>query len=173
MTALVAAACFGAAAPLSKLLLRHRGVAALSFLLYVGAFLALTLVSAIRGASPETRVGRRDLAGLATVATVGGVVGSLLLNLEAPLTVVLAEHVTVGIAVASVLMIGGVAAFLSERHEHRHVHATTEHDHLHEHDEHHQHEHDRAQAAGHSHSNRHAETAHAHAHASDAHHSHG
>ena len=131
--ALVAATCFGAAAPVSKELLRHSGIAALSFLLYLGAFVALSLVSAMRGPSREARFSRGDIPGLAAVAVAGGVVGpllllfglhrttgmagSLLLNLEAPLTVLLAvaffgEHLSARLLVAAGAVFAG-AGFLA------------------------------------------------------------
>jgi drug/metabolite transporter (DMT)-like permease len=77
-------------------------------------------------------------------------------------------------AVAAVLMAGGVALLLRERHSHRHVHEPLEHDHVHVHDEHHRHEHPPgvASAEPHAHLHRHERLEHEHPHVSDLHHRH-
>jgi drug/metabolite transporter (DMT)-like permease len=126
-----AAACFGVAAPLSKQLLRHSGIATLSFLLYAGAFAAVTVGLAARGASSETPLSRRDLPALSLLSGLGGVLGplllliglqhttgmagSLLLNLEAPLTLILAiglfgEHLQPRLLLAAAVVFAGAAA---------------------------------------------------------------
>lgn len=134
--ALGAALLFGAAAPLCKLLLPGAHPLALSALLYLGggaALLALPLLSrpaAARSKAPEARLRRADAPALAAVAVLGGVlgplllltglqrvsgtVGSLLLNLEAPLTVLVAvaffgEHLGRTGAAAAALIVAGSA----------------------------------------------------------------
>lgn len=107
---LAAAVLFGASAPVSKLLLPHFGLLTLSGLLYLGAGLGLTLLQATRLRSTadgrEAKLRRADLGSLGAIVLLGGVVGpvlmlfglqrlsglaaSLLLNLEAPFTVLLA-----------------------------------------------------------------------------------
>jgi len=106
---LVAAALFGASAPLSKLLLPGTGPVALAALLYLGAGLGLSLLAGARraeAAGREASLRREDLPTLLAIAGTGGVLGpvlmlvglerlpaltsALLLNLEAPLTMVLA-----------------------------------------------------------------------------------
>src|SRR5439155_24809250 len=111
--ALAAAALFGVSAPLAKMLLPGTGPLPLAAFLYLGAGLGLTGVGALAraragpGSVPrEARLRPDDLPLLAVVIAAGGiagpvlmllglqrvsaVAGSLLLNLEAPLTILLA-----------------------------------------------------------------------------------
>jgi len=112
MTALAAAVLFGLSTPFAKLLLPGMGPLMLAALLYLGAGLGLSVVTllAARPAADttarETPLRGADLPLLLAVIAVGGVaapvlmlfglahvsavVGSLLLNLEAPLTMLLA-----------------------------------------------------------------------------------
>jgi drug/metabolite transporter (DMT)-like permease len=136
---LAAAALFGASAPLAKRLLPGVSPAMLAGLLYGGAGLALTGWGLARrrrasaGApSPEAALRRTDLPALAAIVILGGVVGpicmlwglgrlsavsgALLLNLESPLTALLAvllfrEHLGWRSALA-ILVIVGAAALL-------------------------------------------------------------
>jgi drug/metabolite transporter (DMT)-like permease len=101
-----AAALFGLSAPLSKLLLDAVPPVLLAGLLYLGAALGLWLARAARPASAEARLAPADAPTLFAIVLSGGVfgpvlmllglarvsalVGSLLLNLEAPLTAALA-----------------------------------------------------------------------------------
>jgi drug/metabolite transporter (DMT)-like permease len=107
---LLAAALFGVSAPLAKLLLAEADPFVLAGLLYLGGGLALAALRGLRrGAAPagrEAPLGRADLPLLGAIAAVGGmagpvlmlvgltrvsgVAGALLLNLEAPLTILLA-----------------------------------------------------------------------------------
>jgi drug/metabolite transporter (DMT)-like permease len=126
-----AAILFGASAPVSKLLLPELGPLVLAGLLYLGAGLGLTLYGLVRPqrrVDREARVSRRDLGLLAGITVCGGIVGpvlmlvglgrvsglagSLLLNLEAPFTMVLAvlffrEHMGRRVWVAALLIVGG------------------------------------------------------------------
>jgi drug/metabolite transporter (DMT)-like permease len=102
---IASAALFGLSAPLSKGLLASIGPMLLAGLLYLGAGAGLTIVSVIRG-RPWPRFKRRDWWRLALIAGFGGfagptlllvglqrvsgALGSLLLNLEAVFTMVLA-----------------------------------------------------------------------------------
>ncbi len=127
---LCAAASFGVSAPLARLLLGHVTPVLLAGLLYLGAACGLWLFWVIAPRSKESPLSRRDLGRLSIVVVAGGVVapvalmfglmrvtgltGVLLLNLEAPLTVLLAvvwfrEHLgrRAGLAVAAIF--GGVA----------------------------------------------------------------
>src|SRR5438132_1533073 len=135
--ALAAAALFGVGAPLAKLLLPGTGPLPLAAFLYLGAGLGLTGVGALARAragpgsvSREARLRPDDLPLLAVVIAAGGiagpvllllglqrvsaVAGSLLLNLEAPLTIVLAvavfgEHLGRRGALAAALVALGAA----------------------------------------------------------------
>jgi drug/metabolite transporter (DMT)-like permease len=115
MSGLASAILFGISAPLAKLLLPRIDPWVLAGLLYLGAGVGLTLLRAVRGivgANPidtRSRLRRRDWPLLITIAAVGGgagplllltglghvsgVAGSLLLNLEAVFTMVLAVTV--------------------------------------------------------------------------------
>lgn len=78
-----------------------------------------------------------------------------------------------GFALASVLMLAGVALHLAESHAHEHEHEALEHEHAHVHDDgHHDHVHDPMPAGPHSHRHAHAPVRHSHAHVPDAHHGH-
>ena len=76
-------------------------------------------------------------------------------------------------AVAALLMLGGLALLLGEKHSHAHRHEPLEHDHLHVHDEHHQHVHDGPVTEPHSHHHQHEPLSHEHPHLPDLHHRHG
>ncbi len=107
----LAAALFGLGAPLAKLLLRRIDPLVLAGLLYIGAFLGLTALRLVRFAAGRKRpsgpkFSSRDLLPLAGSIAAGGVLGpiallygltlvsgftaSLLLNLEAVMTALLA-----------------------------------------------------------------------------------
>lgn len=128
---LLAAALFGASTPFAKLLLPGFGALSLAGLLYLGAGLALTAVRLVRwrmGPRAEVGLSRADLPPLAAIILLGGVVGpvlmlfglsrvsgvsaALLLNLEAPLTILVAilvfrEHLGIKeIVSASVIVLG-------------------------------------------------------------------
>src|SRR4051794_9423138 len=101
---LTAAVMFGVSAPASKLLLDDVGPQLLAGLLYLGAFLAVAPFVRFGPARHEARLRRSDtplLAGLVIsggivapvllmfgLERVSGVTGSLLLNLEGPLTLI-------------------------------------------------------------------------------------
>lgn len=106
---LLSAALFGVSAPWSKRLLPDAGPLSIAGTLYLAGgvgLVALAPLLATRRGPAEAPLDRRDLPTLAAVVTLGGVlapvlllvglgrvsgiVGSLLLNLEAPLTVVVA-----------------------------------------------------------------------------------
>lgn len=83
------------------------------------------------------------------------------------------EPPSLRLAGAALLIAGGVALLLTERHAHRHRHDPLDHEHLHTHDEHHQHLHRGDEGPEpHSHPHHHDPVEHAHPHASDAHHRH-
>ena len=111
--ALAAAVLFGMSAPLAKMLLAGTGPLLLAGLLYLGAGLGLLVVGWLTGdrgtgasRTREARLRGADFAVLAAIVAAGGVaapvlmlfglqrvsavVGSLLLNLEAPFTILLA-----------------------------------------------------------------------------------
>ncbi len=126
---LAAAVLFGASTPFQKILMRHTDAVTLAALLYLGAglgFLAFGL--ARRGAAVEARLRRSDLPLLGAVTVTGGILGpillnagigrlsgvtgSLLLNLEAPFTILLAvalfgEHLGRRAAVAVGFVLAG------------------------------------------------------------------
>lgn len=127
---LLAAALFGASAPAAKWLLAGTNAATLAGLLYLGAAAALCLVRLLRPDPAEARLRRSDAGALAAVSVLGGVVGpllmlvglerltavvgSLLLNLEAPLTALVAvllfgEHLGRLAATALALVVAGAA----------------------------------------------------------------
>ncbi len=112
---LAAAALFGASAPLAKLLIPGTGPLLLAGLLYLGAGAGLWALSSWRRKDPEAPLRVSDLPTLTGMIVAGGLVGpvllvlglsrlsgvsaSLLLNLEAPLTIALAvlafgDHLT-------------------------------------------------------------------------------
>ena len=124
---MASALLFGLSAPFAKLLLGGAGPLALAGLLYLGAGAAFLLV---RTSPAEAKLTRSDapifaaavLAGAALapplmlwgLMRVSGLTGSLLLNLEAPLTMALAvaifgEHLTRREALAAALLILGGA----------------------------------------------------------------
>ncbi len=93
----------------------------------------------------------------------------------AALAIALGAAFTWQLAGAGVLMAGGVALHLTERHAHSHTHDPIRHTHRHRHDDgHHAHEHSHPVAAGtwHTHEHVHEPTTHAHAHLPDVHHRH-
>lgn len=125
---LAAAALFGLSAPVSKLLLSTISPVLLAGLLYLGAAVGLWLHRLVRRTSREARLDRGDVPKLAGVVVAGGILGpvlmllglnrvtalagSLLLNLEAPFTVLLAvvvfrEHLGRYAAAAAVFILGG------------------------------------------------------------------
>jgi drug/metabolite transporter (DMT)-like permease len=106
---LAAAALFGVSAPIAKLLLRDSGPLVLAGLLYLGAGVGVTLARPLIGRlreAVEAPISRPDVPILAGMILAGGVAGpilmlvgltrvsgmagSLLLNLEGPLTAVVA-----------------------------------------------------------------------------------
>lgn len=103
---LAAAVLFGSSAPIAKALLPSSGPFMLAGLLYLGAGLGLSALGPLLRAGAEARLRREDWTTLAGMIVAGGVVGpllllaglarlggssaSLLLNLEAPLTIALA-----------------------------------------------------------------------------------
>src|SRR5262245_47312154 len=123
---LAAAISFGISAPLAKRLLADVDPQMLAGLLYVGAFAAL---SAVRPrARVEARLRRADVPRLTAMVTAGGVVapvlllvglervsgvtGSLLLNLEGPLTILVGvavfhEHLPGRAALGAAVIFGG------------------------------------------------------------------
>ncbi|RTL52304.1 MAG: DMT family transporter [Bradyrhizobiaceae bacterium] len=92
---------------------------------------------------------------------IGAVVAILLLR----------EPLTPQLALAGLLMGGGIWLHLAERHEHDHQHELLEHDHSHVHDEHHRH-HAEEMLERHSHWHRHEPIRHRHPHYPDLHHRH-
>lgn len=127
---LAAAALFGLSAPLAKTLLGEIPPVLLAGLLYLGAALGLWTHRALRPVSREAGLRRADAPALAGVVLAGGVLGpvlmllglervsavtgSLLLNLEAVFTLLLAtalfrEHLGRYAAGAAVLILGGAA----------------------------------------------------------------
>jgi drug/metabolite transporter (DMT)-like permease len=127
---LLAAALFGLSAPFAKRLLGELSPQLLAGLLYSGAGLGLSAWRAVRGAPREAALKRQDLPALAGVVIAGGVigpllllmglsrvsgiVGSLLLNLEGPFTMLLAlllfgEHLGRYGAAAATLIVAGAA----------------------------------------------------------------
>lgn len=92
---------------------------------------------------------------------IGAVVAILLLR----------EPFTPQLALAGLLMGGGIWLHLAEQHEHDHEHEFLEHDHSHVHDEHHRH-HAEEMLERHSHWHRHEPIRHKHPHYPDLHHRH-
>jgi len=133
---LAAAALFGVSTPLAKLLLPGTGPLALASLLYLGAGLGLVVYGAAvravsRRPSHEASLRREDLPIIAGIVLAGGVLApvlmldglsrisavsaSLLLNLEAPFTILLAlivfgEHLGVRAGLACLLVLAGAVA---------------------------------------------------------------
>ena len=131
--ALGAAALFGAGAPLSKPLVADARPLAISALLYLGAGVGLAALPhalpALRARPTETPLRRSDAGLLIAIIVCGGIlgpllmltglsrtsglVGALVLNLEAPLTMLLAvlvfgEHVSTREAGAAGVILAGV-----------------------------------------------------------------
>jgi drug/metabolite transporter (DMT)-like permease len=128
---LAGAALFGVSAPLAKLLLPETGPLLLAGLLYLGGGLGLSAAALIRrasGRSLEARLERGDAKYLVGIIALGGIAGpilmlfglgrvsamagSLLLNLEAPFTIVLAvvlfgDHLGLRPAIAAAFIVGG------------------------------------------------------------------
>lgn len=132
---LTAAALFGLSAPVAKVLLGEIPPVLLAGLLYLGAAMGLWLHRASSSPSKEASLGRRDAPKLAAVVLSGGIVGpvlmllglgrvtaltgSLLLNLEAPFTVMLAvvlfrEHLGKYAAIAIALIVSGAVVLKLE-----------------------------------------------------------
>jgi drug/metabolite transporter (DMT)-like permease len=131
VTGLGAAALFGLSTPVAKWLLPSTGPFLLAGLLYLGAGVGLSLAAPLRGAGRESQLRRRDLPTLAGMVVAGGIAGplllllglarlsgaqaSLLLNLEAPLTIGLAvlvfgESLSLReLLGAAVIVLGGAA----------------------------------------------------------------
>ena len=130
--ALAAAVLFGASTPFAKLLVRDIGPMMLAALLYLGAGIALAATRFFPGDRDraEARLRIADLPLIAGVVFFGGilgpilmlwglervsgVLGSLLLNLEAPSTILLGvvffgDHMTARAAVASASIIAGAS----------------------------------------------------------------
>jgi drug/metabolite transporter (DMT)-like permease len=132
---LAAAALFGLSTPLAKLLLVDVAPVLLAGLLYLGATTGLWLHRGLSKASREAPLARRDAPTLAAVVLTGGIIGpvlmllglrrvtalsgSLLLNLEAPFTVLLAtllfrEQLGIQAGVAVAFIIAGAVALKLE-----------------------------------------------------------
>lgn len=131
LVGLIAAILFGLSAPASKALLDHVGPQMLAGLLYLGAFLAIGPAARVRrGRRREAPLRRADLPRLVLVVGTGGVVapvllmlglqrtsgiaGSLTLNLEGPLTLLVGvlafrEYLGRRSWLGSVLIFGGAA----------------------------------------------------------------
>lgn len=130
MFGLLAAALFGISAPLSKLLLGTLRPQLLAGLLYLGAGLSLSLLHIVRPRKAESPLRKSDVLPLLAIIAIGGIAGpllmlfgllrvgaltgSLLLNREAPLTILLAvllfgEHLGRYAAAAAALILGGAA----------------------------------------------------------------
>jgi drug/metabolite transporter (DMT)-like permease len=126
-----AALLFGLSAPVSKALLDDIAPQMLAGILYLGAFLAIAPAQRLRlGRHRDAPLRRSDLPRLGVVVVTGGIVapvllmlglqrmsgvaGSLLLNLEGPLTLlvgvaILGEHLGRRSSAGSVLIFGGAA----------------------------------------------------------------
>jgi drug/metabolite transporter (DMT)-like permease len=132
---LAAAALFGLSAPVAKLLLGAVPPVLLAGLLYLGAAIGLWTHRAFAAPTKEAPLDRRDIVNLAVVVLAGGVVapvlmllglarvtaltGSLLLNLEAPFTVLFAvalfrEHLGRYAALAIAFIVGGAVVLKLE-----------------------------------------------------------
>jgi drug/metabolite transporter (DMT)-like permease len=100
-----------------------------------------------------------------SVAPFVGAIASLLL---------LHEPLRPALAVAGLLMAGGLWLHLTERHEHEHRHEPLVHAHRHIHDEHHRHDHGPGDPEGepHAHEHVHEPLVHRHPHYPDIHHRH-
>ena len=133
---LLAAALFGLTAPLGKALVVHAGPFALASVFYLSAGALLSVVTRVRGRTAEAPLRLHDARMLGTIAVLGGIVGpvlmlhglskvtgvtgALLLNLEAPATIVLAvvlfgEYLGRREATAAALVVGGAALLTLDR----------------------------------------------------------
>jgi drug/metabolite transporter (DMT)-like permease len=131
MLGLGAAALFGLSAPIAKLLLGSIPPVLLAGLLYLGAAAGLWLHRLVRPHTDEAPLSRRDVPKLLVIVVAGGLLGpvamlfglqrvtalagSLLLNLEAAFTILLAvvffrEHLGARSAIAAMLILGGAIA---------------------------------------------------------------
>lgn len=127
---IAAAALFGMSAPFAKVLVAHSGPVALASLFYLGAGCVLAAFERVRGPHSEPPVRASDLPILAGVVFLGGVAapvllliglantsgvaGALLLNLEAPATMMVAlclfgEHLSGREAVGAAVVVTGAA----------------------------------------------------------------
>lgn len=125
---LLAAALFGSSAPLAKILLGSLSPVLLAGLLYLGAATGLWIYRIVAPPPIESPLGKNDLGPLAIVVLCGGLlgpvlmllglqrcsamIGSLLLNLEAPLTIAIAvlffkEHLGRSAFAAAVCIFSG------------------------------------------------------------------
>jgi drug/metabolite transporter (DMT)-like permease len=127
MLGLLSALLFGAAAPVAKLLLARSGPLVLAGLFYIGALGTMLLARRTRREAPLTRADLPWLLGSVIAGAVlappllllgltraSALTGSLLLNLEAPLTMALAvlffgEHLSPREAAAAALVVLGGA----------------------------------------------------------------
>jgi drug/metabolite transporter (DMT)-like permease len=128
---LAAAALFGASAPSAKLLIPGTGLLVLAGLLYLGAGAGLWALSPLRRKDVEAPLRMSDVPTLAGMVVAGGLAGpvllvlglsrlsgvsaSLLLNLEAPFTIVLAvlafgDHLTPGEGLGAGAVVLGAAS---------------------------------------------------------------
>lgn len=123
---LAAALTFGASAPLAKLLLDGVEPVMLASLLYLGAGAALTIAIAARGGTREADLSGADVPALLLLIVMGGVIapvlmltglqrvsgvaGALLLNLEAPFTMLLAVALGEHLGRRDVAAVGGILA---------------------------------------------------------------
>lgn len=128
MCGIAAAALFGMSAPLAKVLLPSSEPIVLAGLLYLGAAVALSVARVRRVGAVEAGLRLKDIPLLLAIIVTGGVLGpvlmllglervsgvagSLLLNLEAPFTMVVAvvvfrEHMSRRGLAAAVLIVGG------------------------------------------------------------------
>jgi drug/metabolite transporter (DMT)-like permease len=125
---IAAAVLFGMSAPISKLLLPGSGFLMLASLLYLGAGAGLSAFTLVRREHREASLRRADLLPIVGIVVTGGIIGpilmlyglrnvsgvagSLLLNLEAPFTMLLAilvfrESMSRGEVIASAFITGG------------------------------------------------------------------
>ena len=128
---LAAAALFGASAPLAKLLIPGTGPLVLAGLLYLGAGAGLSALASLRRKGAEAPLRAADAPTLTGMIVAGGLAGpvllvvglsrlsgvsaSLLLNLEAPLTIALAvlafgDHLSRGEGLGAGAVVAGAAA---------------------------------------------------------------
>ena len=128
LAGLAAAVLFGCSGPMISTLASTGSALSIAGLLYAGATLALLAVRTVRGTGAETPIARQDWPALAALTVLGGMVGpvalvlglarlpatasSLLLNLEAVFTLVIAvligrEHLGFRGGVSALLTIAG------------------------------------------------------------------